>query len=52
MTVFSVLLLAVLLAFGPAIRILLGQESLGRLIYLLPVSVFAYAMFMVLGVQP
>ncbi|KPP96408.1 MAG: Membrane protein involved in the export of O-antigen and teichoic acid [Bacteroidetes bacterium HLUCCA01] len=47
-TVFSVLLLAVLLAFGPAILALLGQESLGRLIYLLPVSVFAYAMFMVL----
>lgn len=45
---FSLLLLVVLLAASGPVTRMLGIGSLGRLIYLLPVSVFSFGMFMIL----
>lgn len=44
----ALFLLLILLLFGQQLRELLNLQELGRLIYLLPVSVITYCMFMIL----
>lgn len=46
--VFSSFLMLTLLVLGPALREMLNLQELGRLIYLLPVSVVTYSLFMIL----
>jgi lipopolysaccharide exporter len=46
---FSSVLFLTLFLFGSSLSLLLNIESLGKLIYLIPVSVFSYSLFMILS---